>query len=238
MKIYLAARYSRRLELCGYRAQLREMGHSVTSRWLNGAHQIDTKGSPIGNSVEALVEGDDGSRSREAAVLRTNFAHEDVADVLTAECIINFTEPPRSSASRGGRHVELGIVLGLNLMLTAIGAPKVRIIAVGHRENLFHWLPIVEYVDAWPRVVDLLLEDKKKSSAGNRAQAAREWNGLIFRSCRKPKKRYADEGVLSSDVTLAGELRIREYWLRGRFYRRMTNPKRPKREIWMVLRKE
>ena len=39
MKIYLAARYSRREELCGYRSELEAIGHTVTSRWLNGKPQ-------------------------------------------------------------------------------------------------------------------------------------------------------------------------------------------------------
>jgi len=49
MKIYLASRYSRREELCGYRTQLESMGVEVTSRWLNGAHQISDTGVPIDN---------------------------------------------------------------------------------------------------------------------------------------------------------------------------------------------
>lgn len=36
MRIYLAARYSRREELLGYRADLEAAGHIVTSRWLAG----------------------------------------------------------------------------------------------------------------------------------------------------------------------------------------------------------
>lgn len=42
--VYLAARYSRRLELCGYRAQLAEHGIEVPARWLNGSHQLDNDG--------------------------------------------------------------------------------------------------------------------------------------------------------------------------------------------------
>ena len=47
MKYYLAARYSRRLELCGYRADLAGLGIEVTSRWLSGSHQLDDKAVPI-----------------------------------------------------------------------------------------------------------------------------------------------------------------------------------------------
>ena len=141
MNIYLAARYSRREELCGYREQLRALGHFVTSRWLNGSHQISDGGQPIGEHGEALVEGDasnagdDGSQTTRAAIMRENFAKEDFADVLACDLLIAFTEPPRSSASRGGRHVELGIALGL----------MKRVWIVGYRENIFCWLEDVRF---------------------------------------------------------------------------------------------
>ena len=112
MRIYLASRCSRREELCGYRAQLEELGHTVTSRWLNGDHQIDDQGL----SVEA---------SREE---RERFAKEDFQDLIMSELCISFTEPPRSTNSRGGRHVEFGIAFG-RMMRTWV---------VGPRENVFH----------------------------------------------------------------------------------------------------
>src|ERR1700683_5297127 len=55
-KAYLAARYSRRLELCRYRAELTRLGITVTSRWLNGSHQIDNQGVPIGDDGERRFE--------------------------------------------------------------------------------------------------------------------------------------------------------------------------------------
>lgn len=142
MRIYLAARYSRREELCGYRAELQAMGHIVTSRWLNGNHQIDTSGKPIGESGEALVE--DGADDR-AAEMRAHFAQEDFFDVMNADMLIAFTEVPRSGHSRGGRHVELGI---------AIGTMK-RIRIVGPRENVFCWLPEVRAYESF----SMLLSD-------------------------------------------------------------------------------
>jgi hypothetical protein len=56
-----------------------------------------------------------------------------------ADVVINFTEPPRSKANRGGRHVEYGIALAKGL----------RVIVVGYRENIFHWLPMVEFCETW-----------------------------------------------------------------------------------------
>lgn len=170
MKIYLAARYSRREELCGYRNELLKLGHEVQARWLNGEHQINERGVPIGNQGEALVEGDAGGMSQAAQELRVKFAQDDWEDVNVAECVISFTEPPRSTANRGGRHVEYGIAL----------ARGVRVIVVGYRENIFHWLPQVEFYATWSDLLThakhLQVEARKGSKvrrSGNRPKAVR-----------------------------------------------------------------
>jgi hypothetical protein len=146
MRIYLASRYSRRLELCAYRYYLRQAGFNVQARWLDGKHQLSNSGNPIGDNGEALVE----SGGPEAAALRAKFAQDDWEDVASAELVISFTEPPRSEASRGGRHVEFGIAL-------ARGA---RVIVVGHRENIFHWLPQVEFYTTWPEALTVLVRTR------------------------------------------------------------------------------
>ena len=146
MRIYLAARYSRREELCAYRDQLRALGHDVQARWLDGHHQISDTGTPIGEQGEALVEGDDGSASERSAALRSQFAMDDMEDVVGADVVINFTEPPRSNASRGGRHVECGIGI----------AKGARCIVVGYRENIFHWLQAVEFFPTWDEALAAL----------------------------------------------------------------------------------
>lgn len=156
MIIYLASRYSRREELCGYRTLLQKHGHVVNARWLNGKHQISDAGVPIGDEGERLVEGDCGSTDPAAAALRQSFAEEDLRDLLEADCIISFTEPPRSTASRGGRHVEHGFVLGWNRIAAMEGLNTKRVIVVGYRENLFHWIPEVEFVDTWEQLLALL----------------------------------------------------------------------------------
>ena len=139
--IYLAARYGRREELCGYREQLRALGHIVTSRWLDGAHQI-YQGQPLGRDYERAVE----EGHAETVPLRGHFAAEDLADVMAADTLVSFTERPRAEASRGGRHVEYGIALALAL----------RVIVVGHRENVFHCLPAVEFHATWEAALDAL----------------------------------------------------------------------------------
>ena len=130
-KIYLAARYSRREELCGYRAELRELGFEVTSRWLDGAHQISDTGEPLGEVGERAVERGVASAA--------HFAIEDFTDLVRCDICVSFTEPPRSSANRGGRHVEFGVAI----------AEAKRLMVVGYRENVFHWLPKVEFFESW-----------------------------------------------------------------------------------------
>lgn len=123
MKIYLAARYSRHLEMQGYRDRLQTLGHIVTSRWINGGHQIS----------------DAGMSEQSPAMERERFATEDLIDLSAANLVISFTEPPRSTNSRGGRHVEFGIAIGLGLTN----------IVVGPRENVFHCLASVEVFETF-----------------------------------------------------------------------------------------
>jgi nucleoside 2-deoxyribosyltransferase len=123
-RIYLAARYSRFPEMQKYRAELERAGFVVTSRWINGGHQMDSAGM----STEA------------GALQRTQFALEDYEDLREADCVISFTERPRElSNSRGGRHVEHGMAIAL----------AKRVLVVGFRENVFHCLPQVEFFSEW-----------------------------------------------------------------------------------------
>jgi hypothetical protein len=121
MKIYLAARYPRFLEMQDYAAMLESLGHVVTSRWIRGSHSLE------------------GVRSSQVAEECTRLAIEDYTDLFDAECCVSFTEAPVIPHVRGGRHVEFGIALVL----------KKRLIVVGHRENVFHYLPQVEFYKTW-----------------------------------------------------------------------------------------
>lgn len=131
-KVYLAARYCRRKELCGYRAVLEEQcGYTCTARWLDGSHRIDDNGL----SEEAMEEE------------RARFAEEDRDDLMRADLVISFTEPPRSPHSRGGRHVEFGM---------ALAAKKV-LIVIGHRENVFHCLDCVIFYPSWEAFLEAMV---------------------------------------------------------------------------------
>lgn len=149
MRIYLAGRYSRREELCGYREQLRAAGHNVQAVWLDGMHQISDTGEPIGEHGEELVEREQMYADKKAAALRQKFAQDDFRDVTMCELCIAFTEEPRSKPNRGGRHVELGIALG----------QMKRVWIVGPRENIFCWLEDVRQFDTWEECLNRLRKE-------------------------------------------------------------------------------
>lgn len=126
---YLAARYSRREELVPHKEALEDAGWEVTSRWLLGNHQAQNDDLYPGAAAE-------------------RFALEDLDDLMRADVLIHFTEPPRQpSTSRGGRHVEHGYAL----------AQGQRIIIVGPRENVFHCVGDTEQVDCFEEALDRLV---------------------------------------------------------------------------------
>src|SRR5690348_18244183 len=98
-KIYLAARYSRHPEMQAYALALQAHGYYITSRWIWGNHQVQDDGVTLPGTDEQVL----------------GFALEDWQDVTEADIVISFSEKPRSSPNRGGRHVEHGIALGRGL---------------------------------------------------------------------------------------------------------------------------
>ena len=119
MKIYLAARYERRLEMLGYRGRLRLLGHTVTSRWIDGHTNVQ---------LEYIAAED-----------IAGFAAIDLIDLREADCIIFFAEDPKIGVVCGGRHVEFGYAVALGKAL----------VVIDHRENIFHYLPSVLYFKNW-----------------------------------------------------------------------------------------
>jgi hypothetical protein len=136
-RVYLAARFSRREELCRYRDELESNGIGVTSRWLDGNLRTMRDGSYLGDHGVALVESE--LINDESAAMRGYLANEDIYDIQAADALIAFTEPSDSPYRRGGRHVEMGIALAWELP----------IIIIGYRENLFCWLPQVQFAATW-----------------------------------------------------------------------------------------
>jgi nucleoside 2-deoxyribosyltransferase len=138
MKIYLASRYSRYPEMMKYRADLENLGVEVTSRWINGSHEWvgDTEGAP-------------------PVSVGTQFAIEDIEDLEAADMVISFTEEPRTTATRGGRHVEFGYALGRNKIVAVVGP----------LENVFHCLPDVERFTTWEKCLEVIRAAQEESRA-------------------------------------------------------------------------
>jgi hypothetical protein len=125
MKIYLAATYTKQPIMQQIARRLISLGHIVTSSWIHGT--IDS---------HYRLE-----------------AEKDVHDIYEADTLIFFTDlnhiffPDKLiHQTRGGRHTELGLALGL----------QKRIILVGDRENIFHYLPKIEQVNTIDEMLEIL----------------------------------------------------------------------------------
>jgi len=110
MKIYLASRYQDHPLMREWEQKLNEYGHTVTSRWIKGGHEI-------------IADASDDLQRKE-------FAKEDMQDIIRADAFICRSDPSFFRSGRGGRHVELGVAIAYRKL----------IILVGERENVFHWL--------------------------------------------------------------------------------------------------
>lgn len=132
MKVYLASRYSTKEQMAIYAAELRANGIGVTSRWIDEPHSSNIGGLPTSIlSAEEILK----------------LAEDDIEDVRKADLLVFFSVDPKIPVARGGRHVEFGYALGL-------GKP---ILVVGPRENIFHYLPQIKFVQNFQEALDFLL---------------------------------------------------------------------------------
>lgn len=119
MKIYLASRFERQTELRVYAGQLRAAGHIVTARWLVEESDVVLK-SGWASDPNVLIK----------------FAQADLKDIEDCDLFAVFTH---DGMARGGMHVELGYALAFNK----------RVMVIGPRPTLFHFLPHVLQFDTW-----------------------------------------------------------------------------------------
>ncbi len=150
MNIYLAASYSRRLEMVEHAEELRRLGHTVVSSWISGKHEHN---SEHGVQADELAEEDE----------RQQWALEDIVDLIAADTLVAFTEDPgRVGRNRGGRHVELGFAIGwAEAAATFSIDDDKRVVVIGPRENIFHCLPYVEQYDAWEQFIAYLGDGRR-----------------------------------------------------------------------------
>jgi hypothetical protein len=100
MRYHLAARYARRVELCGYRKQLLSIGATLTSRWLD---------------------------FRKMPSWSCRIARDDCEDLLAADAAIILTEIPNTILATGGRHVEFGLALAQGKRVIVVGPREQRV---------------------------------------------------------------------------------------------------------------
>lgn len=117
MRVYIAARYTRKEEMKEVRRKLSEIGIASTSNWLEEPHSATTQLTELTNEQN------------------TEYAEADLRDIDRADHVLFFSEADLTP--RGGRHVEFGYAL----------AQGKRIHVVGPKENIFHYLPTVTNYD-------------------------------------------------------------------------------------------
>lgn len=115
MRWYLAASFTRQEEMREVRKRLLDAGEEVQARWVTSDdHKMEDQPT-------------DEARAR--------CAIEDLEDIAKSDGILNFTNTGKhGKRNRGGRHAEFGMGLALNK----------RMVLVGPREHVFHYLPSVE----------------------------------------------------------------------------------------------
>lgn len=136
MRLYLASRWGRKLEMAEIARTLEDNGAHVTSHWVEEPKMSQDDGSYSGGSWNP-----DPVR---AAVI----AARDLSAVDTSDSLVIFTDESRSGYT-GGRHVEFGYAY-------AHGKPC---IVVGPRTNPFHYL-----ADAWFEDTDAFIMSVRESA--------------------------------------------------------------------------
>lgn len=129
MKIYLAGRYDRRDEIRAYAEVLKTHNFDVTASWLWG---------PIRDNQAAAFQDVQDIQAADVFMLFTG-GLEGLTDNLQEDLVWLL-----ALGNSGGRHVEFGMALQL----------QKRVIIVGPKENVFHYLP---QVDCYARFDDNLI---------------------------------------------------------------------------------
>lgn len=140
MKVYIASWFASKNKIRKKAEELRKHGIEVTSRWINETIP--------GNATVASVSED---YLRETAII-------DIEDILAADTVVLITPTkkdyktiPKPSWARGGRVFESGFQYGL--MLASRFRKGRRLVIVGPKENVFHWLSEVEHFPDWKSFV-------------------------------------------------------------------------------------
>lgn len=122
MRVYLSGGFGGQAEIAVLAEALSRFGHEVTSNWLK----------------EPQVYHDDDESHRR---WMRGLGNEDVEDIRRADAVVMFTFWPSTT---GGRHVELGIGIGM----TVANWRKQLVVVGPAEENVFQHLSMVRFVES------------------------------------------------------------------------------------------
>lgn len=103
MMVYMAAPFSLQYLINSLAGELRRAGVTVVSRWHD----------PANGHGQNFADTDRAGMTREAL--------DDLADLRAADTVICFTQPPKTTYTSGGRHVEFGYALALGKTTFVVG---------------------------------------------------------------------------------------------------------------------
>ncbi len=124
MKIYLAAKFSDKMEMRDVARKLQAAGHEVTATWINSDQETDD-----GQTDEVLAKA----------------AFDCLNDLQDSDLLLAFSRPRGTTHAGGGRHVEFGVAHTLAIPIVVIG-PK--------GEHIFHYLPGIQFFDTLEKFLE------------------------------------------------------------------------------------
>jgi len=123
--VYLAAAYNRKEEIKHFAKRLTHFlpNVEVVSSWIHESYSPNITLKEVSEFELSAT------------------ANKDFCELAKSNILIAFSQSPEVPSVRGGRHVELGIALGLGDCLICIIGPK---------ENIFHYLdlPTINHFDS------------------------------------------------------------------------------------------
>lgn len=137
--IYLASAFLRRSEIARDATLLRRDGLTIVSTWHDAPHDITPE-------AELTYQQ------------RARLAQRDRDDLEQAAVLVLYGDPPGEYAGNGGKHVEFGYALALDL----------HIVIIGHRESIYAYLPNVVFCET-PEIARVYLAGLTLRSNGRAA---------------------------------------------------------------------
>lgn len=134
----------------------------LAARYEENGRMRDWRDVLVGHGIVVTSRWIDGGHEDMTESRFAAYAEEDLLDVEQADALVMLSDREHFRTGRGGRHVEVGYAL----------ARGKRVILVGDRENVFHWL-----CETAPNILiatTMLAEARKKNAPASAEQPHRE----------------------------------------------------------------